>query len=265
MALAIRRDADVTNHLRALLETTPDDYAARFNLAAIKAWSRDEDVAAAAGVELARLCTRPDTRVRAALERLKLASKSRNSAVVDTEVAFLLRTFSPDQTGLPLLKSDENEPPGWDLLIEKLKIMAREDNDDVARLARWMANIGLDLEILNWLMELPQSVRASPELSFTLMDLAAQTNDLALLREILSSGRVGNIPSQTVDLALAARIQTLEFSPGRAQPTWDDAVTTSSTSLAGLRVLARLGGIWGNRAEVDAALERIVELYPREF
>ncbi|GAB5559921.1 MAG: hypothetical protein SynsKO_15680 [Synoicihabitans sp.] len=265
VALALGREGEVVNNLRALLAKVPDDYRARFNLAAIEAWSRNSDVAAAAMVELTRLCAIPEVRVRAALERLKVAAMSRDSARVDAEVASLVRTFDPTQQGLPLLRSDANEPPGWDRLIEVLKDAAKSNADDVSRLARWMSGIGLSLEALNWLESLPVEIKESPDLSATLLDIAAQTNDLSLIREILTSGRLGPIPSRTIDLALAARIQAMEFGSNRAHPTWEDAVTTSSTSLAGLRVLARLGGIWRDRMEVNTALERIVELYPREF
>lgn len=265
VALAMGQQADLENHLKAMLEAAPDDYAARFNLAAVQAWSTDDDVAAAALVELARLCAHPEVQVRAALERLKLAALSRDPVRVDQEVAFLLRSFDPEQAGMSPLRTDPDEPPGWDLLLDKLRDRARGSGTDASLLARWMADIGLELEALNWVKELPNEVQQSNQLTPTMLDLAASTNDLEILRKLLESGRLGRIPLNTVNLALAARIQALEFGGTRGMPTWEDAIATSVNSLAGLRVLARLGGVWGDEMEVNLALEKIVELYPREF
>lgn len=265
VALAMGEQEELRLHLQALITAAPDDYRARFNLAAIDVWSTNEDVAAAAGVELGRLCTQPEVRVRAALERLKLAAASRSEATVDQEVAFLVRAFDPSQTQLALFRSDPNEPPGWTQLLNLLKEAARRDDTDAALLARWMADIGLDLEALNWVKSLPPEMREADQLTITLVDLSARTNDLELLREVLVSGRMGQIPVSTINLALAARVQSLEFGGDRSRPTWEDAVATSANSLAGLRVLARLGGMWEDQLEVNLALEQIVELYPREF
>ena len=264
VALALGESEEVARHLEVLIETSPQDYVARFNLAAMQAWSEDEDVIAAAGVELARLCTQPKVRVRAALERLKLAAMSRNSALVDQEVAFLVRTFDPDLAQLPLLRADPAEPPGWSTLLGQLKSMSRNDSSDAALLGRWLSDIGLQIEALNWIEGLDEEILKDPRLSGTLMDLAAQTNDLSLLREVLESGRMGRIPFNTIALALAARVQALGVGEARSRLTWQDAVNSSATSLGGLRVLARLAGIWQDRMEVNLALEKIVELYPRE-
>lgn len=264
VALALGEWDKVEEHLRALIEASPEDYAARFNLAAMQVWSDDEDVMAAAGVELARLCTRPEVRVRAALERLKLAAMSRSPTLVDQEVAYLVRTFDPSLAGLRLLQNDSSEPPGWSTLLHQLKTMSADSSEDAALVARWLSDIGLEIEALNWIEGLDEAVRSAPRLTGTLLDLAAQTNDLVLLREVLESGRMGRIPFNTIALVVAARVQAMEIGTARAQPTWRDAINSSATSLSGLRVLARLGGIWREHAEVNLALEKIVELYPRE-
>lgn len=264
VALALGELDEVSEHLQALIEAAPEDYLARFNLAAIEAWSPDQDVAAAAGVELARLCSRPETRVRAALERLKLASLSRDPALVDQEVAYLVRTFDPSKASLPLLRADPNEPPGWSELLNQLKLFAQDRDEDAALLARWMADIGLDHEALGWIESLAPEVREARRLSGTLLDLAARTNHLSLLQELLESGRLGRIPFNAIALIIASRVQALEVGDARARTTWMDAVNSTATSLGGLRVMARLGGIWQRPAEVNLALEKIVELYPRE-
>jgi hypothetical protein len=264
VALALGESDEMVAHLEALVEMMPQDYAARFNLAAMQVWSTDEDEVAAAGVELARLCTQPEVRVRAALERLKLAAVSRRAELVDQEVAFLVRTFDPRLGGLPLLRTDPNEPAGWSQLIDQLKTMAANDAADAALLARWLADIGLQIEALNWIEDLDEPILADPRMSTTLLDIAAQSNDLSLIRETLESGRLGRIPSSTIALAIAARVQAAEVGTARAQATWADAVNSSATSLGGLRVLARLGGIWREHTDANLALEKIVELYPRE-
>jgi len=265
VALAMGEQQELRRHLQALIQAAPEDYRARFNLAAIDLWSANEDVSAAAGVELGRLCTQPEVRVRAALERLKFAAASRNAALVDAEVAFVVKTFDPSQSGMALLRSDPHEPPGWDQLLELLKDAATAHDTDAALLARWMADIGLEREALAWVQSLPVELKESDQLTVALADLAAKTNDLEQLREVMASGRMGQIPAATINLALAARVQSLEFGGGRSRPTWEDAIATSANSLAGLRMLARLGGMWQDQVEVNLALEKIVELYPREF
>jgi len=175
-----------------------------------------------------------------------------------------VRTFDPSLAGLRLLQNDSSEPPGWSTLLHQLKTMSADSSEDAALVARWLSDIGLEIEALNWIEGLDEAVRSAPRLTGTLLDLAAQTNDLVLLREVLESGRMGRIPFNTIALVVAARVQAMEIGTARAQPTWRDAINSSATSLSGLRVLARLGGIWREHAEVNLALEKIVELYPRE-
>jgi hypothetical protein len=255
----------VDQYFEALAEAMPDDPAAQFNLAALRAWSADTDVASAAAEQLRQLCAQSEVQVRAALQCLQLAAKTGTPAAIDQEVAFLVGTFDPGQRDQPLVKSDPDFPPGWGQLRTLLKAVAARDVSNAALLARWLAEVGMGREALLWLNTQPDDFLASPQLTTTLCDLVAINNGLEPLREFLASGRMGAIPAQTIPLLLASRVQALEFGGQRARPTWEDAVKTSERSLDGLVALVRLADLWRDHAGRNLALRKIVELYPAEY
>ncbi len=259
VALALGRTGEYEQHLAGLIAADPDDAAARFNLAALHLWSEDAAVSAAAAAELAKLGEEPVLRVRVALERLKFAASTREPARVDAEVEAALALLGRSPGG--------NEPggsPGWGALVVELKQVAATSPRDAALLARWLAEQGQGADALVWLRGLPESLRLAVEVRAAATELAAGCDDLETLRHHLREGAWGPMPSETVDLLLASRVQRLRFGEKRARATWEDAVATSQDSLAGLHALARLGAIWKDRDGADRALQAIVDRHPLE-
>lgn len=260
VALALGRTGDYEQHLAGLIAAEPGDAAARFNLAALRLWSADAAVSASAAAELAKLGEEPALRVRVALERLKFAASTHEPARVDAEVDSLRVLLG----GRPPGGGGPGEPPGWSALVAGLKQAAMASPRDAALLARWLGGQGQGADALAWLGGLSDPLRLAAEVRAAATELAAGCDDLETLRGYLREGTWGRMPSETVDLLLAARVQRLRFGEKRARATWDDAVATSLDSLAGLHSLARLGVIWKDRDGTDRALQAIVDRHPLE-
>ncbi|MET0262905.1 MAG: hypothetical protein ABW223_08400 [Rariglobus sp.] len=265
VSLAMGRSAEFEQHLVSLVEADPADLASRFNLAALRLWSVDAEKSRQAYPALIALGNEPTVRVRASLERLKFAAASREAAKVDSEVALLVPQLNPALAGTLLKRDTPNEPPGWDALLDALKVASAGNPGDATLLALWLNDLGLGTRALTWLDTLPAAVRADAQLAAAEADIAARVNDLPRLRNSLATRAWGQIPEEAINLAIAARVQQMRFGEVRARPTWDDAVSTSTETLAGLRMLARLGGIWRDSDGTERALQVIVDRYPREY
>ena len=265
VSLALGRSAEFEQHLSALVAADPSDLTSRFNLAALHLWSDDPAVSSGAFATLVTLTAEPSIRVRASLERLKFAAATRDAAKVDLEVASLVPLLNPLLAGKLLTRDSPDEPPGWDALLDGLKSSAGSNPGDATLLARWLDGLGLGLPALAWIDTLPASLRADSQLAAAEADLAARANDLPRLRSRLIERAWGQISEETINLAIAARVQQMRFGDQRARPTWDDAIVTTRDTLAGLRMLARLGGLWSDNEGTERALQSIVDRYPREY
>jgi Flp pilus assembly protein TadD len=265
VALAMGRTAEFEAHLADLIAADPADASARFNLAAIRLWSADTAASSGALRELDELLREPALRVRAGLERLKFVAASRDPARADAEVAVLRAVFRPDLAGRAPTADLPGEPPGWRDLLDGLEQAAAGNANDAALFARWLSDVDLGPRALAWIDGLPEALRTAREVAGAATDLAARLNDLPRLRRQLESGAWGRVPAETIDLLLAARVQRQRFGAQRARAAWEDAVATAVDSLPGLRALARLAGLWGDRDGADRALQTIVDRYPREY
>ncbi|CAM3136319.1 hypothetical protein [Rariglobus hedericola] len=265
VSLALGRSAEFEEHLVALTAVDPSDLASRFNLAALRLWNIDPEVSRQAYITLTALGNEPSVRVRASLERLKFAAATRDPARVDTEVASLVPLLNPALTGTLLKRDTPGEPPGWDALLQGLKTAAVTNPGDATLLIRWLDDLGLGQRALTWVDTLPAPIRTDSQFAAAEADLAARANDLPRLRARLAEHAWGQISEETINLSLAARVQQMRFGDQRARATWDDAIITTNETLAGLRMLARLGGIWRDGEGTERALQAIVDRYPREY
>lgn len=265
VSLALGRSTEFEQHLAALVQADPNDLTSRFNLAALHLWSIDPGVSRQAYAVLASLGTEPSVRVRSVLQRLKFAAATREPAKVDAEIAAVVPVLNPQLAGTLLKRDTPDEPPGWEILLQSLQAASASNPGDATLLARWLDELGLGTRALAWIDRLPPAIRADSQLSAAEADLAARANDLPRLRACLVARAWGQIPDETISLTLAARVQQMRFGEQRARATWDDAIATSADTLAGLRMLARLGGLWRDGAGTERALQAIVDRYPREY
>jgi hypothetical protein len=265
VAVVLGKSDEFERHLVVLVQAEPDNLSARFHLAALRLWSLDEDKSAEARFELVKLTRDPSMRLRAALERLKFAVATREPARLDEEVAALLGEFKPG-AGVGLKDGGRRgEPPGWSQLVMVLQEDAAETAGLVALTARWMGGQNLHADALAWLDTLPAEMRMASEVAAAEAVLTAGMDNMSRLEDLLKAGALGAVPTESIFLALAARVQTLRTGETRARATWEDAVAASRESLSGLRVLAELGSIWKDNEGTDAALWELVSRYPGEY
>ena len=262
LAVALGRSQELEEHLAAIVAARPGDDLARFNLAAVRLWSTDTSVAAQAQAELESLLAVPKTRIRAALELLKYAARTRDPGRVDRLVSLLLDRFGMPTAMLQVVAA--GEPPGWYALLDALKTASTASGPaDVARVARWLADIGQARETLLWIEGMPATIRDASDVASAAADLALSVDELRRLGSLLRAGAWGVWPDDAITLALATRVQQLRYNQTRAPQTWVDAVTACDDSLVGLRALTRMAASWRDPIGEALALETIVKRRPQ--
>jgi tetratricopeptide (TPR) repeat protein len=264
VALALNKQEEFVDQLKKLVAIDPTDSRAQLQLAAIELWSDDQPTSARGWAKLEPLLTAPEVRLRVALERLNFVAQGRNSEKVDQEVAKLLPLFKPETTKQQIVRDQPDEPPGWNQLLDALGDVAGSEAEDAARYINWLSRLGLETRASTWINSLSEEAKKSPEVLNATLVLAAKLNDLERLHDLLTDDRLSHIPSGTISLLIASRLQETRFDSARGIATWKDALHMSNDSLAGLRIMARLAGIWKNQEGLILALERIVSRFPRE-
>lgn len=262
LAVALGRSQELEEHLAAIVAARPGDEQARFNLTAVRLWSGDVTASTQAQAELETLLDSRPVRIRAALELLKYAARARDPARVDRLVSLLLDRFGAPAGMMHVVV--KGEPVGWYAWLDLLKSGAAASGpDDVARVARWLGDIGQARETLLWIEGLPPEARNSTEVASAAADLAAGVDELRRLGSLLRAGAWGAWPEDAITLALASRVQQLRVSKLRSQQTWIDAVTACDDSLVGLRALVRLASWWHDEPGEELALETIIKRRPQ--
>ncbi len=262
LAVALGRSQELEEHLAAIVAVSPGDDQARFNLTAVRLWSGDVTASTQAQAELETLLDSKPVRIRTALELLKYAARTRDPAWVDRLVSLLLDRFGAPAGMMQVVV--KGEPLGWYAWLDTLKSSAAVSGpDDVARVARWLGDIGQARETLLWIEGLPSKMRDSPDVASAAADLAASVDELRRLGALLRAGAWGTWPEDAITLALASRVQELRVSKLRAQQTWIDAVTACDDSLIGLRALVRLAAAWRDEPGEELALETIIKRRPQ--
>lgn len=259
LALALGRSADVEANLAALVQAAPDDAVARFDYAAVRLWNSDEEKRTAARADLRALTADPAVRIRAAVELLKDAARQHDDRVAHDTMAFLLGRFAPGAVA----DFDGSAASGWTRLLEALKSAAAGSTDDVAVLARWLADIGQPREALVWIDTLPPATANAPAVADAAAELAAGVGDLDRLEQRLRAGAWGAFSRDALTLAIASRLQHLRYSEAAGRATWTDALTACDDSPSALRAMVRLASAWGDADGIERALVRVIERLPK--
>lgn len=261
LAMAMRRGEEAEANLARLVELAPTNPLARFEYAAVRVWSVDEEKRAKAREELRELTADPAVRLRAALELLKDAARQHDERWAIDTMTFLLERFAPGSV------ADFSSPglPGWVQLVEALKTAAEADADEVAMMARWFADIGQGREALVWIDTLPVEIAQSVAVAETAAELAARVGDLDRLEDRLRQGAWGVFSRDAMTLAIASRLQRLRYTDANGRASWQDALNACRDSLTGLRALVRLAAAWQDNEGLERALQTVVERHPKSL
>lgn len=264
LALMLGRTEEMEAHLQALVAAEPGDLAARHNLAALRLWGVDEVRVKEARAVLIDLLREPEWRVRAALELLKEAAASGSPAEADRAVAAVVRALNPAGAEAVLARVEPGEPPGWAGLLEALRGAAAERANDAAAFAVWWSGLGAEREAEAWLGGLPADIAGNDAVRSVRAGLLVRTRELARLDAMLEDGAWGAVRREVLSLAMAARLQAEAGARARADGTWGDAVGAAGGRVTDLRVLARLGGVWGEAGWSVQAMWPLAERHARE-
>lgn len=261
VALALGRSEALEENLARLVAAQPDDAVARFNLAAVRLWSADPGRQSEALGELEAMVSSPAVRVRASLELLKHAARIRDAQRARMVVNLLLDRFNvpPDLRG-----AAANEPRGWSALLQALRTAAEFGGpEDVALVARWMSEVRLRREALDWIDSLPAGLRDARPVARVNTLLSAELDDFDRLEPLLRAGGLGALPVDATRLAIASRLQHLRYQAVRGRSTWEDAITACGGAVPSLTALARLAEIWRDADGNERTLQEIIRLQPK--
>lgn len=258
VALADRRRSEMEASLRRLIAVSPGDRDARFTYAALRLWDPDAGGRAEARAELERLESDPAYRVRAAIELLAAAARSREPARIQAELARALARFAPGSARI-LARSDKD---AWEALLGGIRRTAAANPADAAVVANWLDGLGRRADALAWLQSLPPAVGSAPAVAEIAARLAAEAGDDAVLEARLEAGAWGAWPEAAWQHAIAARDRERTLGAGEGAAEWQLAFAACGGSAGALRNLARLAAIWGEPAVAEAAWRAILDSDP---
>ena len=265
LSMATGEAAQLEEHLAALIAASPNDFIARFNLAALRVWNLDTAKRDDALAELEALTSAPPVRVRAGLELLKHAARTRDAARARHVVDILLdRLPSPASPPAPASDSGSEAPAGWLELVAALQAdAAHTGGAEVELVARWMAEVRLRKEALAWIDTLPAALRDTQPVQRAEVSLGAETDNLDRLATLLRAGALGPLPADTVQLALTSRLQRRRYQETHGRDTWQDAIASCRGDPAALGALATLAELWRDPAGNEQVLLAVLESQPQ--
>lgn len=134
----------------------------------------------------------------------------------------------------------------------------------IAELGRWLIVQRKGADALTWIDTLSSELRASPQVADIRALLLLQKSDWEGLSAALLAGAWGPVPPETIKLAFAARLMADRDRQSLRHEIWDEATASSTTSLTGLRALARLAGQWRWEEESEKSLWAVAKSFPDE-
>ena len=248
------------SHLAKLIATRPDEVDAHFNLAAAQVWSLDPTERALGVDQFKRLLGVPRLRVSCALELLKHAARAQDGPLLNDLMPLLITELDfPTQSGTPRID--------FPALILGLKHTALASAADVALVARWLSEVRLGADALQWIHSLPPTLSENPSVREVAAEIAFQEDLPAATSFYLLENAFGDLPPEAAVLAVGARQLEASMRLSAAQAAWDEAVELAAEARHpdGLRVLARLASIWGKSDWAEKSLRTVIKRSPNAF
>lgn len=130
---------------------------------------------------------------------------------------------------------------------------------DAAGFAHWLIARADAATARAWLANLPEALRATPEILAARADVFVALRDWPAARPLIAAGAWGPLSADVLQRAEAAR--ALSSAEAR-RSAWDALIRTSAADVATLRTLHRLAVSWKLAPEREAVLSAIVKAQP---
>ena len=150
----------------------------------------------------------------------------------------------------------------FETVYAELAPLGAKSAGDAAQLARWLQVQKRTAEAERLLAGLPEEFRKDRDLRAVQADLAAQGGDWNRLTPMIEAGAWGDIPAESVRLAMSARVVGEQGNTALRLEIWDAAIQAAGPSLSALGVLQRLAGLWEWSKEGENTLWTIARAFP---
>ncbi|WP_221031759.1 tetratricopeptide repeat protein [Actomonas aquatica] len=260
LALYLGDVDQLKTNLTALVSADPSNTQAAYDLAIARLWSPDATERRNGLDTLTVLLAQPELRVRVTLDLLKDTARNQDQPqlvalfphlvdALDYPTAFTARTTN------------------LNTLILGLKTTALDDPADVARVADWLADIRLGRDALQWVHTLPAELREHPRVAEIAAEISLREGIPAASAHYLLQNAFGDLPPEAAVLATGARQLEAHNRLAAAQAAWDEAINLASDARDpnALRVLARVGALWGRNDWTQQALRAALKRNPNAF
>ncbi len=150
----------------------------------------------------------------------------------------------------------------FETVYAELAPLAVKSPADAAQLARWLQVQTRTVEAERLLASLPEEFRKEREVRAVQADLAAQAKDWDRLASMIEAGAWGDIPAESVRLAMSARVVGTQGNTALRLEIWDAAIQAAGPSISALGVLQRLASLWEWSKEAENTLWTLARAFP---
>ena len=264
LALKTRRLTDAETHFEAAAALEPTNRLFELNLAILRLDMTNEAKAAASRLVVKKYSTDAQLGSQAlrSLVADRLAHKDLAAAKdYSTQLLAGPKATLADQLQqlgiLQQLKSGD-----FAARLQAIQQSSATNALAAAQVAAWMQANSLLAGSVQWLTNLPASVRTQSPVRLALADSYLQSADWRTLRDFAGQGNWGDV--EFLRLATVSRAWSqLDVKPV-ADSNWGAALTEAGSRYGALTALLRLAEQWNLTDKREDLLERIVEKFPQE-
>ena len=263
-AFAQNKLAAAEEHCSQAARLDPQNKFARFNLAVLQLQSTNSTVFEAAIKTLEQLSTDP-AHNRDALRNLIAATLKRNEFTRARTWSKQLLTVEPlafPDRLLHLTVLKESSSPEFADYLSSLESLAAQDAKDVNALGSWFRAHRLSDEAIQWLLHLPEKVRAERSATELLAECYADRRDWTQVETLLADEKWADM--EFIRLALLAHARRQLNQKYSSQADWQAAVSAASEKLKALQALFEMASRWNWQPEQEELAWKIIQQFPGE-
>ena len=264
LALKLNKVSEAAVQFEQASRLEPTNELHQLNLAVLRLPSTNSSLASAAWATLEGLSS--STNVGAlALRWLVTESLRRDDLATALRVSNQLldnprRALNDYLQHLSLLQKAKN--PGFDGYLKAVRDSARTNATDIRGISGWMIGHGLTDEAMNWLNQLPASVRAEQPVRLALVEAYLAKKDWGGLEGFLGDQKWGDL--EFLRAAFLARAAWEQKQDLAADARWRTAVREAGDRLGPLTALLGLANRWERDKAKEDLLWQITQRFPKE-